>query len=157
MANPIKSYSAIANGKRWIFDGAFQFDFDAPANSVQEVLQNVFNIIATPLGTQPLFRLFGSDQNWIDSPGNLIGFQAKTAFLLAIRLWEPRANIQQIQFALNPLDVMAGQYTLSLVVEVDLSRSITQALYAPPSDAATWLIDGPVDGVLSVQQETVTV
>ena len=156
MRGSIKNYSALVNGKKWISDGAFQFDFTAPANSVQEVLQNVFNIIATPLGSQPLFRIFGCDQSWIDSPGNIAQMQAKTAFLLSVSLWEPRAKITSIKFGLDPTDYVAGAYALFLELEVDLSRSIVQSLVLPPSTTPTWVIDGPVGGELVAQEETLT-
>jgi phage baseplate assembly protein W len=157
MPNPIKSYSTIVNGRTWIVDGAFQFDWTTPAGSVEEVLQNVWNIIQTPLGSQPLFRLFGSDQNWIDAPGNLQWLQARVAFLTAIKFWEPRAKVTNIRFELDSGDVMAGVYRLSLTVEVDLTLPIAQSLYNAPPSPPWWVIDGPIGGTLAVQQESITV
>jgi phage baseplate assembly protein W len=155
--NPIKSFSAVVGNRQWIIDGAFQFDWTAPAGSVEEVLQNVWNIIVTPLGSQPLFRLFGSDMSWIDGPGNLQFMQARVAFLTALSIWEPRAKVQNISFGLDPAGVMAGVYSLSLVVEVDLSLPITQTLYSGPPPPPVWTIDGPIGGTLEVELESITV
>ena len=157
MPNLIRSFSAIVGNRTWIIDGAFQFDWTTPAGSVEEVLQNVWNIIQTPLGSQPLFRLFGSDQSWIDGPGNLQFMQARVAFLTAIKFWEPRANATQISFGLDPGNVMAGVYRLSLVLEVDLTLPIAQSLYNAPPSPPVWVIDGPVGGTLAVGQESITV
>lgn len=157
MPNPIRSFSAVVGNRQWIIDGAFQFDWTTPANSIEEVLQNVWNIIQTPLGSQPLFRLFGSDQTWIDGPGNLQFMQARVAFLTAIRFWEPRAKATQIKFALDPTNVIAGVYRLSLVIEVDLSLPIAQSLYNAPPSPPVWTIDGPVGGTLGVELESITV
>jgi phage baseplate assembly protein W len=158
MANPIRSYSALVNGKTWIVDGAFQFDFDAPAGSVQEVMQNVFNIIQTPLGTQVLLRLFGSDQNWIDAPGNVQMMQARTAFLLSLNMWEPRAKVTKIKFSLDPTSVMAGVYTLYFELNIDLKATLIPTLVVlPPSNEPVWVIDGPIGGELGVSEELLTV
>ena len=157
MPSPIKTYNAVINGKAWIVDAAFQFDFTAPAGSVQEVLQNVFNIISTPLGTQPLFRIFGSDQSWIDSPGNIGQMQAKTAFLMAISLWEPRAKVTNMRFALQTEQYLAGYYSLFLELEVNLNAQINQTLFVTPAPAEIWVIDGPITGELGVSQEAITV
>ena len=49
-----KSFSAIAGNTKYLVDGAFQWDMEVLENSVELVLSNVFNILATPFGTQPL-------------------------------------------------------------------------------------------------------
>ena len=157
MPNVIKSYSAIVKSRTWIIDGAFQYDWTTPANSVEEVLQNVWNIVSTPLGSQPLFRLFGSDQTWIDGPGNLQFMQARVAFLTAIKFWEPRANVIQINFGLDPANVIAGVYRLALTDEVDLSVPIQATLYNAPPSPPVWTIDGPIGGELGVSQEAIVV
>lgn len=101
MARHLSSITILAAGRQWIADGDFQFLWDIPAGTVGEVLQNVLNCLSTPLASQVLLRAFGMSQNWIDQPGSIGQFQARTAALLTIGLWERRANVIACDFVLE--------------------------------------------------------
>jgi uncharacterized protein len=153
-----KSFSAFVGNQNYLIDGAFQWDMEVLENSVELVLSNVFNILATPFGTQPLLRAFGLSNRWIDQPGALGVMQAKTAAMLSISIWEPRAKVRNLDFILNADDVMAGIYDVRITLEIDLSLSITKTLFAPPEPQRVWVLDAPFDGVSvpSAQQELLT-
>ena len=152
MPPKLTNFSALVGNNLWCLDGTFQFDFDATPDSVLAVLQNVYSIWSTPLGTQPLFRTFGQDMDWIDLPGNLATFQLQTAFLLACAKWEPRATFSKIVFSMDPAAVVAGVYTLYVELSIDLSVSVNAALFAPPSPATTRVVDANFAGASPVVQ-----
>jgi phage baseplate assembly protein W len=147
MAVRISSISILAEGRQWLSEGNFQFNFDYRANTVSEVLQNVLNVLSTPLGSQILLRAFGMDRHWIDQPGTVGQFQARTAALLSIGIWEPRANIVACDFILDTNDVLAGGYNLYLEIAVDLTRVVQTSLFTAPAAVPIYLLDAPFDGV----------
>ena len=153
-----KNFSVLTGGKEYLIGGQFQWDWGVQANSVELVLSNVFNILCTPYGTQPLLRTFGLSQSWIDQPGSTGMMQGRVAALLSISLWEPRAVVRNLEFVLSSNNIMAGRYSVKLEVEVDLTQTLQQLFFAPPTPAPVWVIDGPFDGSYPVpQQESITV
>lgn len=147
MATPVfNSFSILVGNQNWIFEGNYQFDFNVTANSTLEVLQNIWNCLCTPLGSQYLLRAFGFNRNIIDQTGTRGEMQGVVAALLAVNLWEPRGKITNIQFVLDPNSVLAGQYSVRLTVEVDLTQTVQSILFAAPSAAQTWVLDMPLDG-----------
>lgn len=153
-----KAFSTLAGGTQYLIDGNFQWDWNVQANSGELVLSNVFNILCTPYGTQPLLRTFGLSQSWIDQPGAIGVMQAKVATLLAISLWEPRANVKNIEFVLNAANIMAGMYSVALEIEIDLTQELQQILFSPPTPTSVWVLDAPFDGTYPTpQQESITV
>jgi phage baseplate assembly protein W len=155
----IANMTMLVGNRRWVFDGQFQWDLNVREGTVESVLQNVYNILSTPLGSQLLLRSFGLNQVWIDQPGNVGQFQARTAALVSIGLWEPRARVLACDFSLDTGDVMAGIYSIYLELEIDLTTQITAALFSAPAAAPIWVLDAPFDGVTvpSVQQETLNI
>jgi hypothetical protein len=84
--------------------------------------------------------------------------QGRIAALLSISLWEPRAKIRNLQFVLNPSDLMGGRYSVKLEIEVDLSQVLQTILFLPPAPAPVWVLDAPFDGSYpTAQQEVVTI
>jgi phage baseplate assembly protein W len=153
-----KQFSSLVGNTEYLVGGNFQWDMNVVENSVELVLSNVFNILSTPYGSQPLLRTFGLSQTWIDQPGAQGVMQAKVASLLAISLWEPRAKVKDLQFVLNPNDIMAGRYSVRLHLEVDLTQTIQSILFAPPTPQSVWVLDAPFDASYPVpQQEVITI
>lgn len=154
-----RQFSVLVGGKQYLIGGNFQWDWNVKANSVELVLSNVFNTLCTPYGSQPLLRVFGLSQAWIDQPGSREIMQGKVATLLAVSLWEPRAVVKNMQFVLNTTDIMAGRYSLSLELEVNLTQALQEILFSPPAPQPVWVLDAPFDGVSypTPQQETITV
>jgi len=72
------------------------------AKGVEEILQNIAVIIATPKGSVPLDREFGVDYSFLDTPTPkaLALFRAEVA--KAIEKYEPRAKVIEIDFYADP-------------------------------------------------------
>ena len=155
----LSSFTALVGNQLWDLGGNFQFDFNARAGSVEEVLQNIYNTFQVRLGMQRLQRSFGLDMSWIDMPGNIATLQGQVAVLKHCSYWEPRATFTKIQFTLDPVSVIAGVYALHVELDIDLDLQITSVLYAPPVAETVWVIDGPLDGVTlpTVSQKSLTV
>ena len=138
-----KQFSTIIGNKSYLDNGNFQWDMTVHENSVELVMSNVFNILCTPYGTQPLLRTFGLSSSWIDQPGSIGLMQAKIAALLSISLWEPRAIVRDLEFFLNPSDIMAGLYSVAIEIEVDrgrpCKRSCSHRQHRPPCGCLTRL------------------
>jgi phage baseplate assembly protein W len=142
----ISNFSALVGNQLFVLDGSFQFDFGVTEGSVLEVLQNVYNTICTPLGSQPLQRAFGTDWSIIDQPGNLGSMQMQQAVLLACAKWEPRANFNTIQFSTTTENALNGEYGLYVELTVDLDATITQQIMGPPAATTTWVVQGDMQG-----------
>ena len=67
-----------------------------PATEVEEIAQNVLMIITTPKFTAPLDRGFGISAAMLDAP--ISASQAKTAAEIAVKEFEPRAQITNVFF-----------------------------------------------------------
>jgi len=75
----------------------FEVNF-APSSVVEEVLQNVYMIISTVKGTVPLDRNFGITSRNIDRPFPAATALLQTALYEAVEEYEPRADIENIDF-----------------------------------------------------------
>lgn len=72
----------------------------APATVVEEVVQNVRMILATPRGTVPLHRGFGLESSTLlDRPVNVVQAMLSTTIIDAIQQGEPRATVQEVQWS----------------------------------------------------------
>ncbi len=153
----LSSFTALVGNTLWNLGGSFQFDFNVKPNTVEEVLQNVYEIWSVPIYSQPYLRDFGNDVSWIDAPGNIAQLQLQVAFLLACAKWERRAKFTKIQFASDVSSYVAGIYSLYVELEIDLSVQITSNLFSGPSAAPTWVVDSTDWGSYPVvKNETLT-
>lgn len=66
-----------------------------------EILQNVRNILTTPLGTVPFDRNFGIDISLIDEPLEIAKGKLIVEYISKVRKYEPRASIQEVQYETN--------------------------------------------------------
>jgi phage baseplate assembly protein W len=137
----LSSFTALVGNTLWNLGGSFQFDFNAKPNTVEEVLQNVYEIWSVPLASQPYLRQFGNDVSWIDTPGNIAQMQMQTAFLVACARWEPRAKFTKIEFASDTANYIRGVYSLYVELEVDLSVQISNDLFSGPQPSESWVVD----------------
>lgn len=67
----------------------------------QEILQNVRNILTTPVGTCPLYRDFGLDISIIDSPTNVAQNLMAVEVMTAVERWEPRVRVTDVNITAN--------------------------------------------------------
>lgn len=63
---------------------------------VAEVLRNIAVILATPLGSVPLYRDFGLDQSFLDKPESEADIWLTSPVREAIERWEPRAEFVKL-------------------------------------------------------------
>lgn len=93
-----------------------------PANELEEIFQNVTTIVTTAINTIPLFRSFGVDQSYIDSPTPVMQARAVADITTAIEQFEPRVIVESIGF--EPSELIQGQVkpviTISIREEVEL-------------------------------------
>lgn len=71
----------------------------APANVVEEVLQNISTIISTTRFTVPMARSFGVDYGLLDSPLPFAQAQASAQIIAAIHEREPRARVLEVTYS----------------------------------------------------------
>jgi phage baseplate assembly protein W len=153
----LNSFSALVGGKSLVVNGAFQYDFDAPFNSVEAVLQNVYETVTTPLGSQVLFRNYGTNWDIIDQPGNLASYQAQVAVLEACARWEPRAKFLKIQlFPASAENLLAGVWDMVCELEIDLTAEISNVLYGAPGPISVWCVAGDLSSTAPPQVTQLT-
>ena len=80
-----------------------------PASVTVEVMQNVRTILSTRKGSVPLDRDFGIDFTWIDQPISVARMRCQMAIIDAIEKYEPRAEIEQIEWSEKTEDAMDGK------------------------------------------------
>jgi len=64
----------------------------------KEIVRNVQTILATPLGTCPLYREFGLDVSYLDHPLDLSQNLFAVAAMEAVERWEPRVRVTGVSF-----------------------------------------------------------
>ena len=67
----------------------------------QEILRNVQTIISTPVGTCPLYRDFGVDNEVLDLPTNVAQNKLALEIMEAVERYEPRAAVEEVHFSAN--------------------------------------------------------
>ena len=94
---------------------------DFGAVGVEEVLQNVRTILATPKYSVPLHRDWFIDYSLLDAPIEIAKAKLRAEILSAVRDYEPRAEILEIKFLENEIDIANGRLIPKVVLEVNLS------------------------------------
>ena len=74
-----------------------KIDF-APQNTVLEVAQNVYTLLATNKYTVPLDRKLGLSSAVVDQPINTVLAQLRAEILEVIEQYEPRFKVDEIDF-----------------------------------------------------------
>jgi phage baseplate assembly protein W len=98
--------SAIANKNKVNF---------APSSVMEEVIQNVQTIIATPIYSTPLNRSFGVDAIMLDLPLPVLQAKLAAEIVQAIEKFEPRVAVVKVNFTGNAESGNVKPYvTLSL-------------------------------------------
>ena len=62
----------------------------------REILRNVRTILATPLGTCPLYRDFGIDTSVLDAPIDVAQNLLAVEIMDAVERWEPRVRVTEV-------------------------------------------------------------
>ena len=70
----------------------------APATEVEEVIQNVRTICATPKYSVPLDRQFGIEAQFVDRPTPKVMAAIQAEIIQAVRKYEPRCKVTKVSF-----------------------------------------------------------
>lgn len=89
-------------------------------DTVRSVLRNIAVILATPLGSVPLYRDFGLDQSFLDKPKNVAELYMTAPVREAIERWEPRAEFVNLTLSDDPSD--PGRLIPTVEVEINLEQ-----------------------------------
>jgi phage baseplate assembly protein W len=73
----------------------------APENQVQEVIQGIFILLNTPVGSVPCYREFGIDVEYLHKPMQLAKTLFAAAVTDAIEQFIPGVQLQSVSFAGN--------------------------------------------------------
>jgi len=80
---------------------SFEYGGDDEAQR-REIIRNVQTIMATPLGTCPLYRDFGLNTAYLDYPLNIAQNLMAVEVIEAIERWEPRVQVKEVTFTPDP-------------------------------------------------------
>lgn len=76
---------------------AFEYGEGSSATR-REILRNVRTLLATPLGTCPLYREFGIDTAILDNPTPIAQNMMAVEIMDAVERWEPRVRVTDVTF-----------------------------------------------------------
>lgn len=86
------------------------------ATGIEEVLQNIRMILLTPIFSVPLDREFGTDWSMLDNPMPMAQAKIISQIFAAIRKYEPRAEVMEIDFVQDMADVLEGRIVPRVVI-----------------------------------------
>lgn len=78
----------------------------SPATAIEEILQNVRTILATPVYSVPLDRAFGVNAELLDLPMPVARAKLAAEIVQAVQKFEPRVEVIKVLFA---GDTIAGR------------------------------------------------
>lgn len=87
---------------------------------VKSTLQNIAVILATPLGSVPLYRDFGLDQSFLDKPKPVAEVMMVVPVREAIERWEPRAEFVELTLLDDPSS--PGKFIPVVEVEIHAEK-----------------------------------
>lgn len=73
-----------------------------PETTEQEITQNIYCILNTVIGSVPHLRDYGLDNSYLHQPMPAARSAFAAAIADAISLYEPRAQVQSVNFTLDP-------------------------------------------------------
>lgn len=76
---------------------AFEYGWSDEAQR-QEIIRNVQTLLATPIGTCPLYRDFGLNTTYLDRPLSIAQNLMVVEVIEAIEKWEPRVQVKEVTF-----------------------------------------------------------
>lgn len=76
---------------------AFEYGWSDEAQR-REIIRNVQTLLATPIGTCPLYRDFGLNTAYLDHPLTIAQNLMAVEVIEAIEKWEPRVQVKEVTF-----------------------------------------------------------
>ena len=89
-----------------------------PQTTVEEILQNVMVLLTTVVGSVPLDRELGINATFIDDPLPQGMMQASIFALETIQEYEPRVEVQEVDFVPYPSAAQDGKLYPRVVVRI---------------------------------------
>ncbi len=81
---------------------------------VSSVIHNVALILATPKGTVPMYRDFGLEREFLDTPMPEAEIRMIAPIREAVEKWEPRATVKDVSF------IRSGDGSGRLIAQVEI-------------------------------------
>lgn len=75
-----------------------------PATIIDEIVQNVYTIISTPEFSVPLYRKFGNQMSYLDSPDEMMKARTISEIMDKVEEFESRVVVEEVKFRGNQLD-----------------------------------------------------
>lgn len=91
---------------------------DFGAEGIASILQNVRTILCTPIFSVPLDRAFGVDLSVLDSPIPAAQAKLTSALYTALRQYEPRVRVLQIEYVQDEESMIDGRIVPRVLMEV---------------------------------------
>jgi uncharacterized protein len=87
-----------------------------PASEMEEVIQNIQTILATPRGSVPMDRAFGVSGDYLDQPMPRAQALMTSDIIQVVAKYEPRAKVISCSFVADELGgILKPSVTFSLV------------------------------------------
>lgn len=106
----------------------YQPDLQAPfiigATGMTAILQNIRVIISSEMYSVPLDRGFAHDNSFIDSPAPLAAARLTASLMDALEKYEPRIEIDSIEFATGDVQTRLMQGALQPKITFHLKKGV---------------------------------
>lgn len=79
------------------------------AEGVAEIVQNVKTILATPVGSVPLDRDFGTSWMLVDQPTPRVQAELSAEIVEKVERYEPRVRVTEVSFVSLPEEAREGR------------------------------------------------
>ena len=89
-----------------------------PRSVVEEIIQNVSVLLSTVVGSVPLDRNLGLNATFIDEPQARGMMQLRVFARETIQDYEPRVEVSEIDFVVNPSEALNGRLYPRVVVRI---------------------------------------
>lgn len=114
----IHSITDTSTGTAFYWKGV---DWAPGQGTVAEILQNVYVVLSTPIGSQVLNRAFGVWTRYIDKPQNIALPLVRWLFTVAIQAWENRFRVSKVDFsATSEADALNGVVQCAVTGSIDV-------------------------------------
>ncbi len=84
-------------------------DLEIGAEGVAEIVQNVKMILATPVGSVPLDRDFGTSWMLVDQPTSRVQAELSAEIVEKVERYEPRVRVTEVSFVRLPEEAQEGR------------------------------------------------
>lgn len=135
--------------------GTGPIDFGSVPNTNEEVIQNVRMILTTAVGTEVLFRDFGTNYNFLDQPINVAENMIVAEVLQKVPRFEPRCKIVKVDFG-GDITGTTGELDVTVVIQINLNALVTPSAVLSATPGSLKTVIDVSSGVAVVEEELVS-